>query len=103
MSNVTDLPCRVSADLRAKQLREDQFVPVEFDDTNEDHWKAILGNSHAELLKPLMGLLNSFHAIDRAERGFGPEALDHAKAVKWLMPDLNRLREACARIFAEER
>lgn len=102
MATVTELPCRVSADLRAKQIREDQYVPVEFDDTNEDHWKAILGNSHAELLKPLAGLLASFHAIDRAERGFAG-AIDHEKAVKWLMPDLNRLREACARMFVEER
>jgi hypothetical protein len=94
-----DIPCRVAADLRAKQLREDQHVPVEFDDSNEDHVRLVVPQ---ELVKSVMGLLESFHAIDRAERGFGP-AINHQKALQWLMPDLNRLREACARIFAEER
>jgi hypothetical protein len=99
MANLIDVPCRVSADLRAKQLREDQYIPVEFDDSNEDHVRLVVPQ---ELVKSVMGLLNSFHAIDRAERGFDG-AIDHQQALKWLMPDLNRLREACARIFAEER
>jgi hypothetical protein len=94
-----DIPCRVSADLRAKMAREEQYTPVEFDDSNEDHVRLVVP---AELVKSVMGLLNSFHAIDRAERGFAG-AVNHETAVKWLMPDLNRLREACARIFADER
>jgi hypothetical protein len=93
------IPDRVSADLIAKQLREDQYQPIEFDDSNEDHVRLVVPQ---ELVKSVMGLLESFHAIDRAERGFGPY-VNHQKALQWLMPDLNRLREACARIFAEER
>lgn len=94
------VPCRVSADLRAKQLREDQYIPEEFDWTNEDHVRSFLGKHQHLLVKPLMGLLTSYAHIDLAERGF-PEVLNHAKALKWLMPDLLRLREACAILFAE--
>lgn len=92
------VPDRVSADLRAKQHREDHFVPEEFDWTNEDHVRAILMKHQHLLIKPLMGLLDSYREIDQAERCFG---VDHKKAVGWLMPDLLSLREACAILFAE--
>jgi hypothetical protein len=96
-----DIPCRVSADLRAKMAREDQHVPVEFDWENEDHVRSILTPSQHLLIKPIMELLASFHAIDRAERSFG--TLDYKGCVQMLMPDLLRLREACAILFADER
>lgn len=98
---MNDVPCRVSADLRKYMREQDQYVPVEFDWTDELHMKAVLGDRPA-LIRAISGLLTSYHHIDLAERGF-PEGLDKDKALQWLMPDLLRLREACAILFAEER
>lgn len=90
--NERDLPCRVMSDLAAheRQQREDALNAVQFDEYQDDHVIAVIGNKR--LAKPIQALLTTLHQIEQTQRSFG---VDHAKAFDALLPCLKELRDSC--------
>ena len=85
-------PCRVSADLAAydRQQREDAMDATRFDEYQDDHVLAILGNER--LAKPIQELLTTLHQFEITRASFGA---DKTKVCDALIPDLLALRDAC--------
>lgn len=86
-----DIPCRVSADLRAldRQQTADILNFPRFDEYDDEMVKAVC---RGRLAKPVQRLLIELHQIEQTQRSFG---LDHGKAFEALLPLLQMLREAC--------
>lgn len=87
------IPCRVSADLRAKQLKEDQYIPEEFDHWIEEHVRAVVPK---ELVNPTRELLLALYQIELADRSFGA---DKVKAYDSLIQPLKDFRDGCKEVF----
>lgn len=96
--SANDVPCRVSADLASfeRQQREDAMDAVSFDEYQDDHVIAVIGNNR--LAKPIQALLTTLHQIEQTQRSFG---VDHAKAFDALLPCLKELRDSCRDEWAD--
>lgn len=86
-----DIPCRVSADLRAldRQQTEAELNAPEFTYLEED-FKQIVPD---ELARPMEILFSTMNQVEAIKGSYGPESVDSKKAVDWLMADLRRLEE----------
>lgn len=83
-----DVPCRVSADLRA-YLAEQDMEPEEFNEYEESHVREVVDGP---LVKPVMNLLSLRNQILAAERLGG---LNESLALKWVREELDSLYQAC--------
>ena len=89
-----EVPCRVSADLRAKQLREDQYAKDEFNPWRDEHVGAVV--PQVELSRPLQSLLIALERIETTDRSFG---VDKSKAYDSLINPLKDMRDAFIVLF----
>lgn len=88
------IPCRVSAEFRAEQLRQDQYIATDFDPWRDEHVGAVV--PQPELRKPLQALLLALAQIEMAERSFG---VDRSKAYDSLIEPLKDMRDAFIVLF----
>lgn len=93
-AKVEQTPCRVSADLRIEQHKEDQYIAPDFNPWEDGHVEAVV--SSPELRKPLQDLLLALEQIEMAERSFG---VDKAKALDSLIGPLKDMRDAFIVLF----
>jgi hypothetical protein len=89
MSNPNDIPCRVSADIRAHHARMNHAEPESFDYFDEDHMKQILPE---RLRDPIQQLLSTANQISMADAIGG---LNKEKALEWLRQDVLKVLEGC--------
>lgn len=86
-----DIPCRVSADLRAldRQQTAAALDAPEFTYLEEDFRQIV----PKELAQPLELLFGTVSQIEAIRGSFGPETVAAEKAMQWLLHDLRRLEE----------
>ena len=86
-----DIPCRVSADLRAKDRDETaaRYDAPEFTYLEED-FRQILP---VDLAGPMERLFSTIHQVEAIQGSYGSESMDYQKATEWLMEDLRRIEE----------
>lgn len=89
MAAHNEVPCRVSADLRAKQREEDQYVPTEFDETRSECVEAVVPYELAKPSQDILELLRQIEAVD----GIG--ALNKERALEMLIEPLKAFRAGC--------
>lgn len=86
-----DIPCRVSAELRA--LDRDQTAAAldapEFTYLEEDFRQIV----PKELAQPLELLFGTVAQLDAIRGSYGAETVAAEKALQWLMHDIRRLEE----------
>lgn len=84
-----DIPCRVTADLRRYEQEqfENERYAEEFDETNDDHVKAVTGD---DLCAVILQLLLTRNSIKQARGSFGA---DPERVAKYVEEDLDRLYE----------
>lgn len=88
---MNDVPCRVSADLRALD-RQQTAAALDAPDFTylEEDFRQILP---AELAYPMELLFGTVAQIDAIRGSFGGDAVAAEKALQWLMHDIRRLEE----------
>jgi hypothetical protein len=86
-----DIPCRVSADLRAldRQQTAAALDAPEFGYLEED-FRHIVPKELAPLFERLYATYSQINAI---QGSFGEEAVDAKQALGWLLEDLARMEE----------
>jgi hypothetical protein len=87
--SANDIPCRVSADLRAKDQEETSAAldAPEFTYQEEDFRQI----ATKELAAPLERLFSTYSQIESIKGSFGDDAVNAKDALGWLMEDLAAL------------
>lgn len=89
------IPCRASADLRQHQADQDAADCVTPNFAAEDDLREVVVDS---LVEPLAALFTTRDQIRQLQRSDGfKDAINHVKAVEWLMHDLVGLEQALRR------
>ena len=84
-----EIPCRVTAELRAWEREQEERELPEFTYLEEDFRQVVT----KEIAEPLELLFSTRDQVEAVIGSYGPESVNTAKAVEWLMKDIKRLEE----------